>query len=311
MTHATRSCRIRNAGAAIALTGAAGLASACGGDDAKAASVVSILDAGEGATTVLPVPYEVGQSASTSATFAAAIDINGAGADESVSFAFQLDLTSTVSEVDDGGGSVVISTIEDAEWLEQPEGVDDGLITDMVGLTYSESYDAAGLAGSRELVNDEELSDDQRQAAEDMLEQSESVAFEFPVEPVAVGATWTSDTTISSNGLEFPATYHYELVSLDDESFVIDVTYDSPVDTDVDGMNVTGRISGSGSITGAVDNPLELAYQIEQDANISAEDDGDSIDMQMTITFDNAVIGAADGSVDSTDHSATGTTAPN
>ncbi len=92
---------------------------------------------------------------------------------------------------------------------------------------------------------------------------------------------------------------------------MIDVTYDSPVDTDVDGMNVTGRISGSGSITGAVDNPLELAHQIEQDASISAEDDDDSIDMQMTITFDNAVTGAADGSVDSTDPSATGTTAPN
>jgi len=168
-------------------------------------------------------------------------------------------------------------------------------------LTYSESYDAAGLAGSRELVNDEELSDEQRQAAEDLLEQSESVAFEFPEAPVAVGATWTSDTTISSNGLEFPATYHYELVSLDDESFVIDVTYDSPVDTDVDGMNVTGRISGSGSITGAVDNPLELAYQIEQDADVAAEIDGDSLDMQMTIAFDNAVTGAADGSVGSID----------
>ncbi len=231
--------------------------------------------------------------------------------DSCPSFAFQLDLTSTVTEVDDGGGSVVISTIEDAEWLEQPEGVDDALLTDMIGLTYSESYDAAGLAGSRELVNDEELSDDQRQAFEDMLEQSQSVAFEFPEAPVAVGATWTSDTTISSNGLEFPTTYHFELVALDDESFVIDVTYDSPVDTDVDGMNITGRISGSGSITGAVDNPLELAYQIEQDANISAEDEGDSIDMQMTITFGNAVTGAADGSVDSTDPSATGITAPN
>ena len=216
-----------------------------------------------------------------------------------------------MSEVAQDGGGVVISTIEGAEWLEQPDGLDDGLITDLVGLTYSESFDASGVAGSRELVNDEELSDDQREAAEEIIEQSESVAFEFPDSAVAVGAIWTSDTTVSSNGLEFPATYHYELVSLDDESFVIDVTYDSPVDTDVDGMNVTGRISGSGSITGAVDNPLELAYQIEQDADVAAEIDGDSLDMQMTITFDNAVTGAADGSVDSTDHSATGTTAPN
>jgi len=133
MTHATRPCRIRNVGAAIALTGAAGVGSACGGGDANAATVVSILDAGEGATIVLPVPYEVGQTASTSATFAASIDINGAGTDEEVSFAFQLDLTSTVSEVAADGGGLVIFTIAGAEWLEQPEGLDDALITDMVG----------------------------------------------------------------------------------------------------------------------------------------------------------------------------------
>ncbi len=90
---------------------------------------------------------------------------------------------------------------------------------------------------------------------------------------------------------------------------MIDVTYDSPVDTEIDGMDVTGQISGTGSITGAVDNPLELAYEIEQDADVSAEVDGDSLDMQMTITFDNAVTGAADGSVGATDPVTTGTTA--
>ena len=300
MISPTRSKTQRSASSATALLVTAALASGCGEADADAATVVSVFDAGEGATIELPVPYEVGQSASMSATFDASIDVSGGGIDETVAFAFRLDLTATVAEVTDDGGSVVNSTIDGAEWIEQPEGIADDLIGDLVGLTYAETYDASGSPQSRELINDEGLSAEERQAAEELITQSESVAFGFPAEPVAVGATWTSEATVNSNGVEIPATYQYELVRLDDESFTIEVTYDSPVDTEVGGADVSGRISGSGTITGATDNPLELAYEFVQDATISAQQDGQAIDMQMSITFDNEITSTATITDDST-----------
>lgn len=289
MMSPTRSKTHRSVGAALALMGTAALASGCGEADADAATVISVLGAGEGETIELPVAYEAGQTASSSATFDTSIDISGGGTDETVSFAFRLDLTATVAEVDEDGGAVVNSTIDGAEWIEQPDGLEDDLVANLVGLTYAETYDASGATESRELVDDEGLSEDQRQAADEFLGQSESVAFAFPDDPVAVGATWTSEATVNSNGVEIPATYQYELVALDDESFTIELTYDSPVDTEVDGTDVSGRINGSGTITGAVDNPLELAYEFVQDASISAQQGGQSVDMQMSVTIDNEV----------------------
>jgi len=305
MSTPIRSKSLRSAGAMIALVGGAALNSACG-DDADAATVVSLLEAGEGETITLPVPYAVGQSASTSATFDTSLDLSGAGTDETITFAFRLDLTSTVTEVDEDGGSVVTSTIDGVEWIERAEGVDDSIAEDVAGVTYAESFDVSGVSESRELVDDDELTADQRPAAEEFIGQS-SVAFSFPGEPVAAGATWTSDTTVESNGMEFPATYQYELVSLDAESYVIDVTYDSPVDTEVDGTDVSGQISGSGTITGAIDNPLEVDFELEQDASISAADGGESMDMQMTITIDNQVTSSASATAESPEPTSTET----
>jgi hypothetical protein len=297
MTTPTRSKTLRAAGALIALAGAGSLASACGGDSAGAtdsATVVSVLDAGEGDSIVLPVPYQVGQSASTTNTFDTTIDLSGGGMDENVTLAFQLDLTSMVTAVDDDGGSVVDSTIEGLEWIEQPDGFDVGAAEDLVGVMYSETYDSSGAATSRELIDADALTAEQRQAADEFLMQAESVAFGFPGGPVAPGATWTSDTSVNSSGVELPVTYHYELVSLDAGSYTIEVTYDSQVDTSVDGTDLAGEISGRGTITGAVDNPLALSFSFEQDVDISAGDGGQSLDMQMALAIESEVTGTGE-----------------
>lgn len=300
--------------AGVTALAAAGLLAACAANSTAAGGLdirvggppdISVADAGSGPTVELPVAYEIGQTASATSEFSSSIDIEGGGIDEAITFSFRLDLSSSVTEADPEGGGLVTSVVDVFEWIEEPAVDIDASLEDLVGVGYTEEVDASGTVVSRELVDDGDLTSEQQQLANDYLIEQTTVAFSFPDEPVGVGATWSADTSVESNGIELPVTYQYQLVALDEESYGIDVTYDSPIDTEAAGVDLGGRISGSGSITGARDNPLDVAYSFEQVANVDAEQGGQSISMDMEIAIDNQITassaseGATDGSTGS------------
>lgn len=248
---------------------------------AGAASASSSFPAA-GDTITLPVAYEVGQTASTSTTFGLSLDVN----DESFVVTLLLDLSSTVAELTDDGGAVVHNTIDGVDVVDAPDDFDDATLADAVGVSYAETFDGTGKSRSTELLDEGDLTASQREAAQGLLGESTSVSFGFPEEPVAVGDTWTTDETLDTNGIKIPVTYELRLTALDTESYTIALRYDTDVDESVDGMDVTGRVRGTGTITGAVDNPLEVSYSVTQDAQMQAGEGESSMTMTMTVTIE-------------------------
>lgn len=278
--------------AAAIVAGVTGLA-ACGGDDDEVTITVGsvvVEGTGVGESYDLPAAFAVGQTASTSATLRSTVGFSGADDDDEQSVVVEVAFRSEVVEVLDDGGAVVESAFESAAVTEQPSGgeFDDDAIEDLTGVRYRETYAADGSVTETELVDEDELSGAQRQAAEDLIGQASSNSISFPDEPVGVGATWTSDSTLVSQGVEIVVTDRYELLSVDDGVYTISVDYGTPIDDEVSGTRVTGSIEATGTIRGDVANPLALSTTITQVVEMTAEDQGT---LRMTVD----VVTEADG----------------
>ena len=232
-------------------------------------------------TIELPLPYEVGQEASFVGTFTTAVDATVSGDSQTFALTMALGYDSTVTEVGDDGSAVVRSTFTSAEVLEGADDIDTSSIDDLVGVSYEEDYDADGTVTDRRVVDEESLTDEQVAAAEDFLTQEATTAVVFPDHPVAVGDTWTDETTIESQGVSIPATYTYELVDLSEQGYTISLSYDAAIDAEVAGSDVTGSVSGKGTIEGSRSNSLAMSVTVDQDVDM--EFDGDEIHFGITV----------------------------
>ena len=107
----------------------------------------------------------------------------------------------------------------------------------------------------------------------------------FPAEPIGPGATWTADLVTANQGVEIPVTYRYTLTDVSNGRYTIDATFDSDFEVSQDGFTWTGHMSGSGSTTGAVGNPLDmsLSFQVAMDMQSEIEDGDMSMSIDMNI----------------------------
>jgi hypothetical protein len=145
-----------------------------------------------------------------------------------------------------------------------------------------------GTSDDTELVDEGSLTDAQREAYEQFGSQVESTAFDYPDEPIGVGATWTSVSTVQQQGFDLAVTYHYELTALEGDAYTIEISYDEDIDDTVssDGVqaDVTGTLRGGGTTAGTIGNPLAVETSIEQNLEMDVEADGDSLAMSMDVT---------------------------
>lgn len=281
--------------AALAATGL--IASGCGEGSANAEPMTSLLSSGEQGDQIdLPVPFAVGQSATIDGTFGLSLSFEGLGESEAGSFTFDLRLTETVEEVDDEGGAVIHSTVDEMSVVDAPAGIDTSMFDAVVGVTLVDHRNAQGESESSELLDEDALTDERRAAAEQMLTSTETATFAFPGETVGVGATWTDEQTVGSSDFETPVAFEYELVELTDETYTIDVTIDTEIDEEVDGADVSGAFNGGGTLTGERDNPLALGGTLEIAGEFDIEDDGESATMEMDITVELEVVESSGGS---------------
>jgi hypothetical protein len=271
---------------------------ACGGDDDAevTAGPVELEDAGqEGGRVQLPGAAEVGQTGSSSATVDITLGIEGAGVDEDIPVTLRLDYDSEVVEAD-ASGYVVDSEFTGAEVLDGPSDADFSAVSDLVGVRYRETFDPDGTSNETELLDEDGLTEAQRSAYEEFGSQVESTAFDYPAEAVGVGATWTAVSTIEQQGFDLAVTYHYELTALDGDDYTIAISYDEDIDDtfSVDGTDadVTGRLSGGGSTSGTIGNPLALDTSIEQNLDMEIDADGSTVSMTMDITVAVAPVAA-------------------
>ncbi|WP_116996112.1 hypothetical protein [Desertimonas flava] len=261
--------------AVVVLLVGAGVLGGCGGDDEATVvpGTVVVDDTGSGDTYVLPAAFAVGQTATLSGEFTSSVSVSGPTDDE-YSITVSVEYHSEVVELTDDGGAVVESEYVAAAVDASDEGVDTGAFEDLVGVRYRETYAADGSVVDTELVDEDSLSDAQRAAAEDMIGQASTSTITFPTEPVGVGATWASDSTLLSQGVEIVVIDRYELIDVVDGVYTITVEYGSPIDDTVGGEDVTGSISARGVIRGDVENPLAVTAQLRQLVDMSVEGEG-------------------------------------
>jgi len=276
---------------ALALTfGALSLSLASCGDDEGAEVTpgpVAVEDAGaEDGRVELPGSAEVGQTGSSAATIDMRLGIEGGGGAEEVPVSVRLDYDAEVVEADTAG-YVVENTFTGAEVLDAPAGADFSVLEDLVGVRYRELFNPDGTSDDTELVDEDQLTSAQREAYEQFGSQVESTAFDFPDEPVGVGARWTSVSTVEQQGFDLTVTYHYELTALEGDRYTVEISYDEDIDDtfSVEGQDadVTGSLEGGGTTTGIVGNPLAFETSLEQDLEMDIEADGQSLSMTMSV----------------------------
>jgi hypothetical protein len=267
---------------------------ACGGDDDQTTTTVRgvvVEDAGAADGRARLGVAHTGDTASTSTTFTVGISIALPGDDaQDVGLTMSLDATSTVTEVAPDGGYTTRQTLERIVVEDAPEGVDldelEDQYTALQGAVLEQTFDANGVAAESQILDAESLPKAARTAAEDIEESASTATIFFPTEEVGVGARWTATQTTSKQGFDLTVTYEYELTALDGDRYEVTVAYDDDVDQRVDRdgttFDVTGNISGGGTASGSVANPLAVSTTVDQTLRLDLENDGDSAEMEAT-----------------------------
>lgn len=233
-----------------------------------------------------PIAYEVGQSATQTGRFATEMGGSMLGG-ESLTVDFELAMTTEVTEVDEDGSGVMRITFDSTEVVEAPSGADLSTLDDLVGVSYEQEFDADGALGDVELVDEDQLTDDQRDAFEEFGAQAQAATVTFPEEAVSVGATWSEDTEIESEGIEIPMTFEYELVALDAETYTLEMTASSDFSDEIDGVDVDGDVLATGTVVGRRDNPLAISVVQNQDITMDADGQG-SLNLTIDLSLESS-----------------------
>jgi hypothetical protein len=204
------------------------------------------------------------------------------GIDQSFDVILGMSIDAEVTEVADDGSAVVRSLVGEVTAEGSDPSLDLGSIEDVAGVSYDETFTADGALVSSELVDSDALSPEQQAAAEELISSSQSIEIEYPKGEVGVGARWNAETTIEASGFSLPVTYDYELVALDAETYTIQLSYDADVDTEIEGVDVSGTVSGSGTIIGDRENRLLTTLDMGQDLEMEMDGQG-SISMRIEI----------------------------
>jgi hypothetical protein len=253
-------------------------------DSAPASGNLELIDAGsEDGRIQLPGTASVGDTGSGSATVN--VDVTGFGEDVSLGVVMRYD--AEIVEADDDG-YVSETTITEAEVLDAPADADLSTFEGIVGVTFNQSFSNDGRPGEIMLANEDELTDEQIEAFEQFGSSINSAAaLAFPTEPVGVGARWTSTTSIESQGIEFAVDYQYELTEVNGSDYVLALTYDEDLDTEVEQggqtAQLTGTITGTGSVDGSTEDLLSNSTELVQDLDFTIDAGSESLDVQVNV----------------------------
>lgn len=251
---------------------------------------VELLDSGaEGQRIRLPGTAEVGQSAAASVMIDVDLAMEGPEGSEEVPFSMRIDTEAEIVEVTDAG-YVTETMIANAELREGPRGLDPAAFEQIEGVSFRQQIRPDGTTGEAELVDADQPRDAQREAFDQFIGQLKSASVAYPAEPVGVGARWRATQAVESQGFEFEITYGYELTSIEGDSYTIDVTYDEEIDDEFEQSGQTGRMSGTitgdGTTSGSIANPLLVNTSARQDFDVDIEADGEQLEMTMDVRVD-------------------------
>lgn len=231
----------------------AGDASSSAGGGAE----INVTDEGDTSKTYdLRGTYEVGQKVTVTLTMNTTVELDS----QDIEIDFELVQDAEVVEVADDGGHSIRYEVTDASSSNSDLS---GPIEEVVGVAYIAEFDADGTNTSTEVEDAESLSPTQAEFAQ-QIASSQAANFATPEEPVGVGALWDATVPMSTQGMSFQPTYHYELVGVTDNIATVTNEYDA----DVDQNGISGNFVGSGEYTIDLDNPLDLDFTATQDADL-------------------------------------------
>lgn len=242
---------------------------------------------GDPATAVLlPPAPQVGQQGRNQIGVIVGISIDG----ESVKVGFDATADAEITAVTPDGGYTAHTTIVEMELSDASEGVDAGDfdLDELVGVQYEQDFSPSGAIENSNIVDLASMDKDAAALAEEFVASSQTVVISYPDEPVGVGAKWSSEVLVESDGFSVPVTYEFEITDITDGRYSMTLTYAADIDQDVQGASVTGTLTGGGTVTGSVDNLLDQALDLDQDMMITVGTGGDSMDMSMTVEIDTA-----------------------
>jgi hypothetical protein len=216
----------------------------------------------------LPPAAAVGQAAASVTTIELSIGASG----QQIEVAIEMDTSVSVTELTDDGGYVAVTTVDQIQLTNAPEGVDAAALgyDTLPGAQFEQTFDAHGGVVSAEVLNPETLSDAARQTVEGFIENLQSAQFVYPDVPVGTGAKWSADLDIVTEGFTIPATYSYEITDITGGRYTIALSFDSSFDTTIDGTAATGTVTGTGTVVASVGNPLELSVTVDETIDATA-----------------------------------------
>ena len=272
---------------AITVVAAAAVPSAASASGDDGVSIV-VENAGDQSNAItLPPVAQVGQTAQNTIGMTMDMGVDGAGTSTEIGFGLEMVMSSEVTEVAADGGYAALTTLDSVTVVDLPDGVNEADLpcVGVTGLEVEQTFDAAGNTVSMEAIGDE--LDSTQSLCVDQLSSTESQsAVVYPDEPVGPGATWSADIVATNQGIEIPVTYHYALTDVSDGRFTIETTLDSDFDLDQDGLVGTGNMSGSGTFTGAVANPMEMTSAFNLTLDMVSDIDGEELSMTVDMSLD-------------------------
>jgi Family of unknown function (DUF6263) len=257
--------------AALAVT-----AAGCGGDDDVdlAAGEVELLEAGSGEMIQLPGPYRRGQS--TNNVFTVDQAIEGAGINVEVNV--ELEADSRVANVEGGEATVEQRigrfTVNAGDQPVSAPEIDE--LLDLRGKVLTTVYDERG----RQVGGIERADGGQLPPGFEEF-QTGGAELAFPDEPVGVGARWVAGVESQiETGPPIEAEVTYELAELTNDSYVIEMSGDTPIEEEVDDIEFSGDLTQAGELRGDPRNPL--AIEMTYDVGFEATADGESFSTTVT-----------------------------
>jgi hypothetical protein len=207
----------------------------------------------------------------------------GGGMSTEVAIGMEIAMTAEVTEVAADGGYVALTTLHRVDVTDMPDGADEAEVpcVGVTSLQFEQRFDAAGNAVSTEAVGD--LGPAESACVAQLSSTQSQTAVVFPAEPVGPGASWSADLVTVSEGVEVPVTYHYTLTAVSGGRYTIDATLDAEFEVDEGGVAASGTMIGSGTLSGAVDNPLVISSSFDISMDMASDADDFSMDLDINI----------------------------
>ena len=198
----------------------------------------------------LPAPAAIGQVAYVQVAIQTTIDGGPVN--------LALSTSSSVTNVNGDGSFTSRSTIDSVDVTNAPASADISAwgFDEVQGVSFVQSFASTGRP-----VDNISRSVDAKSLILDFVSMS---YIGFPASAIFVGDSWNVDGTIGSDGLAFHVTYQCRLAAVANDSYTIDVSYAANFSSPIAGGVADGTISGSGTLTGSLANPLVVSGGLNQ-----------------------------------------------